>query len=337
MTSERDVETHAATIRALSAPGAPLSAESPHATIANPAWFITAGRIIAPTPLRRRLHQQVLAPYRDRLAEVAHDRRAIVLAGPPGAGKSRILADVVGPEGSAGRRAWLEVDPDEIKKALLDAAADDGSYETFIKPPAVLELEEAGEKFFPLDFAALVHEESSALAKTIRSEAISSGANIVIDSVLSKPDAAVELGRELAQAGYQVEVIDVEVPYEVSAARIAERWRSSYLKALDGQDRHGGRWVPESYARSVYGADPGARSIAQQSADRLATECPNVTRLRRYWTPSISAPRVLERDVARAPGTGALIDRSALTAAKAHDATYPKRSTPRRPGPGLER
>jgi transposase-like protein len=108
----------------------------------------------------------------------------------------------------------------------VDAAIVDGSYETFIKPPAVADLEDAGERFFPLDFAALVHEESSLLAKTVRSEALSSGANIVIDSVLSEPDAAVELGDQLEKASYQVDVVDVEVPYEVSLARIAERWRS---------------------------------------------------------------------------------------------------------------
>ncbi|WP_203616464.1 hypothetical protein, partial [Streptomyces sp. SID13726] len=70
-----------------------------------------------------------------------HGKRAIVLDGPAGAGKSRILGELIGEPGSERRRRWLEVDPDEIKTHLLDAAAADGSYETFIKPPAVRELE----------------------------------------------------------------------------------------------------------------------------------------------------------------------------------------------------
>src|SRR5690606_1364711 len=170
VTTAAEVDRHAQTVRALSAPGAPLSRESPHATIANPAWFFTPGM---PTPMREELHQQILGRLRATMEnEVAHDKRAIVLAGPPGAGKSRILDELIGEPGSESRRRWLEVDPDEIKTQLLDAAAADGSYETFIKPPAVRELEAQGERFFPLDFAALVHEESSALAKIVREEAI---------------------------------------------------------------------------------------------------------------------------------------------------------------------
>lgn len=84
-------------------------------------------------------------------------------------------------------------------------------------------------------------------------------------------------------------MIDVEVPYGVSGARIAARWRSSYLDAVTGQDRHGGRWVPESYARTVYEDGPGARSLAHQSADRVANERLAVTRHCRCWTPSTAS------------------------------------------------
>lgn len=153
-----------------------------------------------------------------------HDKRAIVLAGPPGTGKSRILGELIGAPGTESRSRWLEVDPDEIKTQLLDAAAADGSYETFIKPPAVRELEAQGEWFFPLDFAALVRAESCALAKVVREEAIRAGAYVVIDSVLSKPDAAVELGHQLERAGYRVDVVDVEVP--VSRANLLAGSRS---------------------------------------------------------------------------------------------------------------
>lgn len=313
MTTAADVDRHAQTIRALSAAGAPLSRESPHATTANPAWFFTPGM---PTPMREELHEQILQDYRDRLeGDVGHDRRAIVLAGPPGAGKSRILNEVIGAPGSDQRTGWLEIDPDEIKKLLLDAAAQDGSYETFIKPPAVRELEAQGERFFPLDFAALVHEESSTLAKVAREEAIRSGANVVIDSVLSNPAAAVELGRTLERAGYTVEVVDVEVPYELSQTRIAQRWRGAYTQALEGdpEHRHGGRWVPEDYARSVYAGD-GPRALSQESATALATSCPAVVRYRRYWTEGENMPMRVETDKGRFQRGGDLVDHSLITA-----------------------
>lgn len=340
MTTAAEVDRHAQTVRALSAPGAPLSRESPHATVANPAWFFTPGM---PTPMREELHQQILGRFRATMEnEVAHDKRAIVLAGPPGAGKSRILGELIGKPGSESRRRWLEVDLDNIKTQLLDAAAADGSYETFIKPPAVRELEAQGERFFPLDFAALVHEESSALDKVVREEAIRAGANVVIDSVQSKPDAAVELGHQLERAGYRVDVVDVEVPYDVSAARIAQRWREAYTKALGGDPeyRHGGRWVPEDYARSVY-AGEGPRAISQESADRIARECGNVTSIRRYWTPTNDRPRVEEVDRVRGPD-GSLVDRQAADAARRARASFPatvaRRAPPATRGPsGLER
>ncbi len=183
------------------------------------------------------------------------------------------------------------------------------------------ELEEQGERFYPLDFAALVHEESSALAKSIRGEAIRAGANVVIDSVLSKPEAALTLGWQLKEAGYSVEVLDVEVPVEVSTARVAERWRGSYVDAVAGKNEYGGRWVPESYVRSVF-AEDGSRSVSQESAHRLALECDAVRRYRRFFTPGISAERVLEADLGRA-AAGNMIDRRAAEASCRAQASRP--------------
>ncbi|MEV8026594.1 DUF192 domain-containing protein [Cellulosimicrobium funkei] len=99
--------------------------------------------------------------------------------------------------------AWIDGDR-VIGVATLDPCA--------LKPDAVREREAAGEPFFPLELAALVHEESSHLARLLRDEALREGTSVVIDSVLSNPGAAVALGSQLAAAGYEVEVVDVEVP-----------------------------------------------------------------------------------------------------------------------------
>jgi predicted kinase len=313
--SPEDVERHANIIRSLCVAGAALSQVSPHASIVNPAWFFNPAQ---PTRERAALHAEILRPYRDQLAGgIGREKIAYVLAGPPGAGKSRILDELIGEKGSPHRARWLEIDPDDIKKALLRSAVKDGSYETFIKPPVVHDLERQGERFFPLDFASLVHEESSLLAKQVRSEAIKSGANIVIDTVLSKPAEAAALGQWLARAGYTIRVIDVEVPFNVSAERVARRWRDDYIDARLGKNPDGGRWVPEDYVRSVYANSvdnpprPGARAVCQESALRLTAQCDSVTQYTRYWTPAPGAKRVIEINRGRANVGDPLLDQTA--------------------------
>jgi len=250
MSSPADaVGTHRQTVRTLARPGGVLASDSPHASVNNPDWFDLDG----PTSARRALHTRLIAQYRALHPQARQQRRAIVLAGPPGAGKSTVLAEVLGTD----RPGWLTIDADEFKHALLR-------------------------------------------------EAIAEGTNVVIDAVLSNPAIAEVLGRRLSDAGYVVEVVDVEVPFEVSAARIAARWRASYEDALEHADGLGGRWVPSEYAREVFAGADG-RSRSEESALRLARTCRAVVRYRVFRTPRIDAPRVLEVDLARFEPGGALL------------------------------
>jgi hypothetical protein len=92
--AEPPADEHAARLQALSRPGAPLAADSPHATVNNPRWFVRRhGRPIALAE-RRVLHEKLLANWRADV-EAATQKRAIVLAGPPGAGKSTALRALV--------------------------------------------------------------------------------------------------------------------------------------------------------------------------------------------------------------------------------------------------
>lgn len=132
----------------------------------------------------------------------------------------------------------------------------------------------------------------------MRHEVLGAGLNVVIDSVLSNADTAVGLGEQLAAAGYSIEVLDVEVPYELSAARISSRWRLAYENALATGEGLGGRWVPSTYARDVFDPATG-RAFSQESALRLASECEAVLRYRRFWTAAEDVPRVVEEDLVR--------------------------------------
>jgi len=234
------VAAHRETVRVLARPGGPLSPESPHASTHNPAWFTGAQT----TAVRDELHDRLIAEYRAAHSAARDERRAIVLAGPPGAGKSTVLTEVLGEDAPG----WVRVDADEFKRALLR------------------------------------------------------------------------------------EVIDVEVPFGLSAARIASRWRESYEDALEHADGLGGRWVPSEYAREVFAGAHG-RSRPEESAARLAQTCPAVMRYRVFRTLTPETDRVLEVDLWRIQRGGGLVDHKLVETMRTARAGT-ERTRTNRPGPG---
>jgi chloramphenicol 3-O-phosphotransferase len=257
-------------------PGGCLAPDSAHATIQNPEWFVFIAGRYRPRSVRAELHRRLREEVVARSPGVQQGRRAIILAGPPGAGKSTIIAKEFG----TAVEDYLRIDADEFKVSLLEQAKRDGSFDSFLFPHA---LRMSADLFFPLELASLVHEESSMLAKALRQEAIGRGDNIIIDGVLSEAEKALALGEELADAGYAIEVVDVEVPYALSKQRVVQRWRKSYEAALEGGGGLGGRWVPSEYARSVFDGSEGA-SKCEHASLRLARECGAVVRYRLFRT-----------------------------------------------------
>lgn len=276
MTPEEQLH-HIGLIRDLSKPGGVLDATGPYSTVKNPEWYQPNG---LPTVKRVVMQERLKAEVISRATEVRQEGRALVLAGPPGAGKGRVADDVLGDD----RAHYVNVDADEFKQLLLREAIADGSYETWIKPEAVRELEAQGERFYPLELASLVHEESSQLAAALRQDLIERRTNVIVDTVLGSEGTARTIGEQFAAAGYEVTVIDVEVNFEISEDRIEQRWQEAMREAEIGvADGLGGRWVPSTYARPLFETVHG-RSKSQDVAEKLAASCPVVTRYERYYT-----------------------------------------------------
>ena len=282
MTVEQStIDAHRDTLKRLSGTDGPLREFGPTATVSNPQWFTRdpAGKP-QPTGERLALHNEILEEFFALKPEALEERRCIVLAGPPGAGKSTTLDRLVPPESQA---QWHRVDADHFKEVLLRRAQADGSYENFLVPPEVRELEASGERFFPLEMASLVHAESSMLAQAAREDLIDRGRNLIIDTVLSNPRNAVLMGAELEEAGYRVEVIDVECSFKESRDRIAGRWQGGYVAGLESTDpaHLGGRWVPSEYPGTLF-VDGEDGSRPRQAAQALTERCGAVVGSRRY-------------------------------------------------------
>lgn len=276
MTPEEQLR-HIGLIRDLSKPCGVLDKSGPYSTVKNPDWYLPNGR---PTVARVVMQERLKAEVVSRATDVRQEGRALVLAGPPGAGKGRVADDVLGTK----RAHYVNVDADEFKQLLLREAIADGSYDSRIKPEVVHELEAQGERFYPLELASLVHEESSQLAAALRQSLIETRTNVIVDTVLGSEGPARTIGEQFAAAGYEVTVIDVEVTFEISEDRIKQRWQEAMHDVEIGVDGVlGGRWVPSTYARPLFETKHG-RSKSQDVAEKLATSCPVVIRYERYYT-----------------------------------------------------
>ena len=109
--SPAEAERHIDLIRQLSRPGGPVSKDAPTATINNPTWWVD-GEL---TPQRGRLFGQLLADAAARYPDARGESKALVLAGPPGAGKGSVADRVLG----ASKSSYVNIDADDFKACLL--------------------------------------------------------------------------------------------------------------------------------------------------------------------------------------------------------------------------
>src|SRR5690625_4521730 len=222
------VDRHIDSVRELTRRGGPLDPRGATASINNPAWFRPDGTA---TSERRRLHRRIVSVLFAEAGDAGEpDRHAMVLAGPPGAGKSTLRQGPLSQE----LEGHVSIDVDDIKTMLLRDAVKDGSLEGFLKPEAVKNLEAQGERFFPLEMSALVHMEAAQIGLLARTDAMREGHPLVIDGVLSHPQEAVRMGEQFSAAGYDIDVVSMDVPFEVSEHNIRDRWRSAYEKTMEG-------------------------------------------------------------------------------------------------------
>lgn len=175
---------------------------------------------------REALHKQLVNDLWDRLGadEVPNDHRALVAGGLPGAGKTTTLSEFAGIR----HGEYLVINPDDVKSLMAEHGL----------IPKV-------DGLSPMEASALVHEESSAIAKDLAERAMAEGKNIMWDITMGSCTSVESRLAALREMGYtHIDSVFVDIPLETSMERVAERFRRGVDDYLNGTG-YGGRYVPE--------------------------------------------------------------------------------------------
>lgn len=172
--------------------------------------------------------------------------------------------------------------------------------------------EAQGERFAPLEFAALAHDESSFLSARLQDQLMQRELNFVVDTVLKSEASAQTIAARLDRAEYTYDVVSVQTTEDISKASIRNRWEQPYRRFLQEEQskdgRLGGRPVPSEFASSVFPEDAGP-STTQGAAQWLARNGAGVQSFQQYRRAE-GKPHMLEKDLVMHDGK--LISRRCL-------------------------
>lgn len=186
-------------------------------------------------PERAAAHERILDRLMEENAHVPKERRGVVLAGPPGSGKSTAIKTdgaYFGVESDAKGNPsnFAVVNPDEMKDLLIKEGLVPSEYFT-----------EYG--LGPLEVASPIHEESSYLAKAYKKRLMDEGYNVLLDGTYGgKPDKEQKKVDELMDQGYTVTGALVDGQIKQSYINAANRHQAP--PATMG-DPYAGRFVPQ--------------------------------------------------------------------------------------------
>jgi predicted ABC-type ATPase len=270
----------------LSGANGPLSSRSPQATVSNRAWYSDNGR---PTDERGQLHDRLLAEFEAEAPDVPQGRQAVIIVGPPGAGKSGVRADIMADTRTRPEQ-WRHLDPDAFRDRLLDSMNRDGTLSQVV-PPEAAHLQPT-----PRELSSQTFVESAKLATRAQAQAVARGDNLMIEGTYSEARRLDELVKGLEKKGYDVHIASVEVSPADALERTQERYRVDALMAAEpgaqGQAAMGGRFVPGDSLATHFDEQGNARATA--AAQQVAANRPAVQSIRQYSVSDANQPARLD-------------------------------------------
>lgn len=200
-------------------------------------------------PDRAAQHRDIINDFMNKQVDVPSQRQAVMLGGPPGAGKSTFLDQHEGIR--PGDYAILNTD--HFKEELARRGM----------VPEVPGLS-------PMEASALVHEESAYLHDLAAAELEKRGKNVVFDGTMRDHAVTQDRVQALRRRGYNVGAMFIDVPVERSLQGVESRYRRGLEEYRAGRNPLGGRHVPRSVVLSGESA-PG-RTKARDTFDALKSD-----------------------------------------------------------------
>lgn len=184
------------------------------------------------TPDRRDVHDSIVSDLYQAASDVPCERQAIMAGGLGGAGKSTVLREHAGIDGSR----YLTINPDDIKEEMASRGL----------IPDI-------DGLSPMEASDLVHEESSNIAKLLAARAMKDGKNIIWDITMSSASTTSQRLGELDRGGYRTTGIFADISIGEALRRADARHREEHEEYRAGIG-FGGRYVPPEVIEAQ--ADP---------------------------------------------------------------------------------
>ena len=217
--------------------------------------IIENGEIRGYTAERQAAHDRLIAEYKEKVKwdEIPTTKEAILSGGLGGAGKGTMLEAMHIDESK-----YITIDPDGLKGLM--------SKHGLIPSAKSLGLDDFDPPLRPMEFAGLIHEESSDLSKRIAAMALREGKNVILDNTMGS-NSVFKKVNELKTNGYKVDGVFVDVSTDMSVESALARHMNGTVRGGDG-----GRFVDPRLAQAQAPEDPSYRSANAERFDKIKAD-----------------------------------------------------------------